>query len=257
MQNIVQQFRGYNIRIVEQDGTHLFILGDLCGALGLSNARVVAKRLDADEVSRAYVIDSMGRQQEAYAVNESGLYAVILRSDKPIAKEFRKWVTNEVLPAIRKTGSYTMPTPEEDTAYVMAVSAKPDFSQLERLAGLTAQAIEYKVAEAKAEVRGEMAAIAQELDGKIGSLPITSVQIRNVKNLVTAIVSRRKELGFANWHWGKVYNEVWQACGVGNLASMTRVQFPKVVEYLTAELTALRVMNPGNMLFREETAVDA
>ncbi len=62
--------------------------------------------LDSDEVSQAHLIDSMGRSQEMTIISESGLYNVILRSDKPEAKPFRKWVTAVVPPSIRKNGGY-------------------------------------------------------------------------------------------------------------------------------------------------------
>lgn len=80
----------------------MFCLIDICKALEIKNATDVAKRLDEDERTRL----NLGRQGETNFITESGLYAVILRSDKPNAKKFRKWVTSEVLPSIRKTGSY-------------------------------------------------------------------------------------------------------------------------------------------------------
>lgn len=83
----------------------MFCLIDICKALEIKNATDVAKRLDEDERTRL----NLGRQGETNFITESGLYAVILRSDKPNAKKFRKWVTAEVLPSIRKTGSYGMP----------------------------------------------------------------------------------------------------------------------------------------------------
>ena len=79
---------------------------DICDILGLSNHKVAVKALDEDEVSKVYLIDSIGRKQANLAVNESGLYTLIMRSNKPEAKTFRKWVTSEVLPAIRKKGYY-------------------------------------------------------------------------------------------------------------------------------------------------------
>jgi anti-repressor protein len=66
----------------------------------------VAERLDRDEVSLTHFVDSRGRNQETLIVNESGLYKVIFRSDKPSAKPFTRWVTHEVLPQIRKHGAY-------------------------------------------------------------------------------------------------------------------------------------------------------
>ena len=84
----------------------MFCLIDICKALEMSNPTMVAQRLDDDERTKL----DLGRQGETNFVTESGLYAVILRSDKPNAKKFRKWVTSEVLPSIRRTGQYQIPT---------------------------------------------------------------------------------------------------------------------------------------------------
>lgn len=93
------------IRTVVVNDEPMFCLIDICKALEIKNATDVAKRLDDDERTRL----NLGRQGETNFITESGLYAVILRSDKPNAKKFRKWVTSEVLPSIRKTGSYNIP----------------------------------------------------------------------------------------------------------------------------------------------------
>ena len=105
------QIFNYNnnaVRTIEKDGEPWFVLKDVCNVLGISKYRDTAERLDADE--RASVrVDTLGGKQEMTCINESGLYNVILRSDKPEAKPFRKWITAEVLPAIRKTGAYMTP----------------------------------------------------------------------------------------------------------------------------------------------------
>lgn len=93
------------IRTAVVNDEPMFCLIDICKALEIKNATDVAKRLDEDERTRL----NLGRQGETNFITESGLYAVILRSDKPNAKKFRKWVTAEVLPQIRKTGGYSMP----------------------------------------------------------------------------------------------------------------------------------------------------
>lgn len=103
----IYQFEQNDVRMVQKGGEPWFVLSDLCKVLELSNSRKVAERLDADEkgVTQTY---TPGGRQKLTVVNESGMYAVILRSDKPQAKPFRKWVTSEVLPSIRKTGKYQM-----------------------------------------------------------------------------------------------------------------------------------------------------
>lgn len=93
------------IRTVMKDGEPMFCLVDICRALEISNPSKVAQRLDDDERTKF----ELGRAGETNFITESGLYAVILRSDKPNAKKFRKWITSEVLPSIRKTGAYGKP----------------------------------------------------------------------------------------------------------------------------------------------------
>ena len=109
--NEIQIFN-YNsneVRTVQRDGEPWFVLRDVCNVLELGTPARVAERLDPDEVSQTHITDSTGRQQDTTIINEPGLYSVILRSDKPEAKPFRKWVTSEVLPSIRKHGAYMTP----------------------------------------------------------------------------------------------------------------------------------------------------
>lgn len=99
-------YSGNEVRTIQKDGEPWFVLKDVCDVLGLTTPARVAERLDGDEVSQTHLTDSLGRTQPTTIINESGLYNVILRSDKPEAKPFRKWVTAEVLPSIRKHGAY-------------------------------------------------------------------------------------------------------------------------------------------------------
>lgn len=108
MNETMQTFNYDNnqVRTVLQDGEPWFVLKDVCNVLGIANDRNVATRLDNDERG-VYQMDTLGGTQKMNIINEWGLYNIILRSDKPQTKPFRRWVTHEVLPAIRKTGSYT------------------------------------------------------------------------------------------------------------------------------------------------------
>lgn len=99
-------YSGNEVRTIQKDGEPWFVLRDVCAVLGISHVKDTADRLENDEVGQTEVIDSIGRTQTTTIINESGLYNVILRSDKPEAKPFRKWVTAEVLPSIRKHGAY-------------------------------------------------------------------------------------------------------------------------------------------------------
>lgn len=131
------------VRTVVQDGEPWFVLKDVCEVLGISHITDTAKRMEDDEVGQTEVIDSMGRKQLAYIINESGLYNVILRSDKPQAKPFRKWVTAEVLPSIRKTGGYIQGqenlSPEELMVKALIVAQKTLEEREARISALTVE----------------------------------------------------------------------------------------------------------------------
>ena len=104
----VFNYNGNEVRTIQKDGEPWWVLKDVCEVLGLSSPHKVFDRLDEDEKGRNQ-IPTPGGEQEMTVINESGLYNVILRSDKPEAKPFRKWVTSEVLPSIRKHGAYMTP----------------------------------------------------------------------------------------------------------------------------------------------------
>lgn len=103
----VFSFENKEVRTVMVDEEPHWVLKDVCDVLEIKNATDVSKRLDEDEVTRFNLGGLVG---EVNIINESGLYSVILRSDKPNAKQFKKWITGEVIPSIRKTGGYRVPT---------------------------------------------------------------------------------------------------------------------------------------------------
>lgn len=113
------------LRTIEKNDEIWLVLRDVCDILGISHTEAVAARLDPDETSQTGVIDSKGRKQNMLIVNEPGLYSVVLRSDKPEAKDFKRWVTHEVLPALRRTGSYAMaPAQPMTPAQLLAAQAQ-------------------------------------------------------------------------------------------------------------------------------------
>lgn len=116
MNNEIQRFdfRGASLRtLTDEEGEPWFVLKDCMSILDLGNPTETVKMFDDDEFSTTEVIDSIGRRQQAYIISEPGLYRLVMRSRKPEAKEFQRWVTHEVLPQIRKTGGY-IPTSETD-----------------------------------------------------------------------------------------------------------------------------------------------
>ena len=112
---ISYQFDQYPVRVMTIDGAPWFVANDICNALLIKNARDALARLDEDEKGVG-LTDTLGGRQELNIVSESGMYALVLGSRKPEAQRFRKWVTAEVLPSIRRTGSYSLPVNDDGAA---------------------------------------------------------------------------------------------------------------------------------------------
>lgn len=109
--------------VSDERGEPWFCLADVCKVLGLKQ-RHVRERLDDGVVSTDTISDSLGRTQMANFVNEDGLYDVILDSRKPSARAFRKWVTSEVLPQIRRTGGYIPLEEQDDEKTILAKAVR-------------------------------------------------------------------------------------------------------------------------------------
>ena len=119
------------VRVARLNNEPIFCIADLCKILDLTPSKV-SQRLSDDVLSKYPIVDSIGREQFANFVNEDGLYDVILDSRKPEAKAFRKWITGEVLPAIRKTGGYMISKEEDTEADIMARALLIAQSTMER-----------------------------------------------------------------------------------------------------------------------------
>ncbi|MCM3703778.1 phage antirepressor KilAC domain-containing protein [Paenibacillus macerans] len=111
----VFNFGGNEIRTIEKDGQPWFVLKDVCNVLDIDQVAGIKRRLTDDVISNHPILDSIGRHQETTIINEDGLYDVILESRKPEARSFRKWITGEVIPTIRKHGAYMTPETIEKT----------------------------------------------------------------------------------------------------------------------------------------------
>lgn len=96
------------VRVMLKDEQPWFVAADVCRVLDLTNSRMACEGLDEDEKGVS-TTDTLGGPQKMTIISESGLYALVFKSRKPEAKKFRKWVTAEVLPALRQTGRYEMP----------------------------------------------------------------------------------------------------------------------------------------------------
>ena len=96
------EFKGSLVRMKTDENEQYWFAGiDVCNILGLENPTQTVESLDDDEKKLDYVIDSSGQQRKTWTINEFGLYSLVLKSRKLEAKEFKRWITHEVLPAIR------------------------------------------------------------------------------------------------------------------------------------------------------------
>lgn len=131
-------FEGAPVRTIDRNGEPWFVLADVCRVLEISNSRDAASRLDDDEkqtldlqgvgITDGAKINNLGAgtgNNIAWTINESGLYSLVITSRKPEAKRFKKWITAEVLPTIRKTGRYFVNTePDVPDSYDGAIAAE-------------------------------------------------------------------------------------------------------------------------------------
>lgn len=108
MNNLTYTFRENNVRVEMVNNEPWFVAKDVCDVLGLDNVTKAIARLDEDEKG-LNSIHTLGGMQNVNTINEPGLYSMILTSRKPEAKDFKRWVTHEVLPSIRKHGMYATP----------------------------------------------------------------------------------------------------------------------------------------------------
>lgn len=171
------------VRVAMIDGAPWFCLKDVCEVLLIANPWNVATRLDADEKGDLRLADAIGRYQKTTFVNQSGLFAVLLRSDKPEAKPFRKWVTSEVLPSIFNTGSYSVSQPPEEQ--------KP-LSQLEMLAMMAQEAVKQEKRLLEIETKVDRLLLRREQAEKdLAALPPATVKAapKTTRAMVSELVA--------------------------------------------------------------------
>lgn len=135
MEQAIQIFSNPQFGEIRTAGTAdnpMFCLTDLCRVLEISNVTDTRNRLKQDGLGQIEVIDTIGRKQSVYFINEQNLYKLIMRSDKPQAEAFQDWVCGEVLPSIRKTGGYIAATSDMTDEEIMAKALLVAQSTIER-----------------------------------------------------------------------------------------------------------------------------
>lgn len=136
MENLISlEYQGNPVRCIQKDGAPWWVLSDVCKVLSIGNPRNVATRLDEDEKNTVHLKDGIRGNPNFTIINESGLYNVLLRSDKPEAKPFKRWVTHEVLPQIRSTGKYE--AKPEQLSLPMDGAELVDILEIEERTGVT------------------------------------------------------------------------------------------------------------------------
>lgn len=179
----VFQYHGARVRTLVKGNDPWFVLKDVCEVLGIEQVAGIRRRLSEDVISN-HPLDTAGGIQTMTIINEDGLYDVILESRKPEARAFRKWITSEVLPSIRKTGSYGM----------------PQLSPAEVLAGVANQLVEQE---------RKLAALESTIDQTAGAVSTLTHGLTAVPDH-TKVVDRVNE--YARWTrlgHNEVYNKIY------------------------------------------------
>lgn len=202
------------IRTVTIDNEPMFCLGDLCKALELT-AKGVKQRLDDEVISNYPIPDSLGRMQNALFVNEDGLYDVILESRKDSAKKFRKWVTSEVLPSIRKTGSYSVP---QTTAGQIQLLAKGHMELEQKIDDVNKDLQDFKQ---------DMPLLAVECE-KI----TRAVRVKGMDILGGKTSNAYSDNSIRSKVYQDIHNEVKRQFGVNTYKAIKRSQCDKAIEII-------------------------
>ena len=165
----VFSFESQQVRTLIINGEPWWVAADVCAVLGITKYRDAVARLEEDEAG-SLLVDTLGGPQEMAAINEAGLFSLILRSRKPEAKTFKRWVTHEVLPQIRQTGSYQPKTefilPHDFKSALLALVSEVDAR--ERLEEQT------KALEAKVEADKPKVEFAEQVGSAINSMSVAN-----------------------------------------------------------------------------------
>jgi len=166
----VFHYEAADVRVVTDGvGEPWFVAVDVAAILGISRAQTIVERLDEDEHGKTVIIDALGREQETSIISESGLYEAIARSNKLEAKAFQRWVRKEVLPSIRKTGSYSAALPRTFSEALRLLADETEKRELvEKQLAIAGPKVEFFDAVAGSEDAIEIGRLAKVLNVGIG-----------------------------------------------------------------------------------------
>lgn len=184
-----------SLRVVIRDGDPWFVAKDVCDALEIVNTRDATSRLDDDEKGVAKT-DTLGGMQEMTIVSEPGLYSLVLRSNKPEAKTFKRWITHDVIPSIRKTGKYSLSLPDFSDPAEAAIAWAKEYREKQAAIAERDRAIRTKYL----FVEGRDA----EMCGRVGGLQTSKNNLRNENEKLKDAVGRGQ-----NWQTISMMRAEW------------------------------------------------
>jgi prophage antirepressor-like protein len=208
----VFEFEALTVRIATLDGEPWFVAKDLCDVLDVANPSQALSRLEEDEKNTIILNEGNRGNPSTSVVSESGMYALVLTSRKPAAKSFRKWVTGEVLPAIRKTGTYSAPitTPAFAPQSSLDVLAQ-SLQALTQVAQSMAE-VERRQREQEA-ILTQLVAGKEQAEAELVALPLSQelpadIPTRGRTNMIVRNYAQRNSISYPVI-WSKLYLELY------------------------------------------------
>jgi prophage antirepressor-like protein len=215
-------YHGRELRTIFRENEIWFVAKDVCEILEISDARKSVNLLDEDERNIMPVMDGMGRRQETFIINEPGLYSLVLKSRKPEAKQFKRWITHKVLPHIRKTGAYS-------SEKVVPLSKDQALVTVLRT---TADLVEDN--EAIKEEQHELRKLITTVDNKVEEqITLTSGEQRRLqKGVAQRVYEFTKEKKDAARLFRELYREIKDRFGVASYKDLKRKELQSALRYI-------------------------
>jgi prophage antirepressor-like protein len=224
LQNVFS-FQDKQVRVVLRDGEPWFVARDVCEVLDHSDTSTAIRRLDDDEKLTQTMFVS-GQNREVWLVNEPGLYSLILTSRKPEAKAFKRWITHEVIPTIRKTGAYAA-----DQNKIVPLSARQALIQSLKLTAELAEEME-EVKSITQTHSQKLMELEQKVDEQItidhGEQRMLQQAVARRVYEVESDPQRRREL------FRQMYREIKDRWGVPSYRDVRRSELQQVLRYVEA-----------------------
>lgn len=181
----------HDVRVQVIEGQPWFCLRDVCEVLSVDRTSRLLRDLDEKGVADCHILTNGGKQSQKF-VNEPNLYRVIFRSNKPEAKQFQDWVFNEVLPTIRKTGSYSLPKPVEKRDYM----TNSDMLNIKRLIYSLTNGMAYKTSCSQAiwHALRQVTGVPSPAKFEVQHIPVVAHELQRIYSALQAYVEVRREV---------------------------------------------------------------